>query len=73
MSEAPQQVLARSVHALGGTWHTQRAVTALRDAGVQAADERAREKQARHAMRQLRDRGILVQTRARPVEYRPAT
>jgi hypothetical protein len=72
VSETPQEILARAVR-VGGTWDTRRAVTALRDAGVHAADERAREKQARHALRKLRHRGVLVQTRARPVEYRLAT
>jgi hypothetical protein len=72
VADTPQEILARAVQALGGTWHTQRAVTVLRAAGTEAVDEHAREKQARHALRRLRDRGILVQTRDRPVEYRPA-
>lgn len=67
-----EQTLEKAVAALGGTWTTTRAVTALRDAGVQAADQRAREKRAREAMRKLCARGVLVKVRDRPVEYRAA-
>lgn len=67
-----EQTLERAVLALGGIWNTARAVTALRDAGVQAAGQRAREKQAREAMRKLCARGVLVKLRDRPVEYRAA-
>lgn len=53
--------LARAVAAQGGTWDTTRAVTALRDAGVPVgAGDRADEKQARTALRQLADEGVLA-------------
>jgi hypothetical protein len=57
---AHHEILARAVRALDGPWDTQRAVTVLRDAGVTAADDRAASKQARAALRRLRDAGLLV-------------
>lgn len=58
---APADVLARAVAALDGLWDTARAVTVLRDAGVPVgAEDRAADKQARKALRTLRDRGVLV-------------
>lgn len=59
-ASAHHEILARAVRALDGLWDTQRAVTVLRDAGVTAADDRAAGKQARAALRRLRDRGVLV-------------
>ncbi len=58
-----QKSLARAVRSLGGEWDTRRAVTALRDAGHQVDDKRARE-----MMRRLRDSGLLV--RVDPVRAR---
>lgn len=44
-----------------GLWDTGRAVTALRDAGVPVGSgDGADEKQAREALRRLRDEGLLV-------------
>jgi hypothetical protein len=49
------------VDALDGLWDTDRAVTVLRDAGVPVGvGERTEDKQARRALRTLRDRGVLV-------------
>lgn len=53
-------LLARSVRAQSGLWDTGRAVLALADAGVTSRDQRAAEKQARAALRRLRDDGVLV-------------
>lgn len=53
-------LLARAVRAQSGLWDTGRAVLALADAGVTARDQRAAEKQARAALRRLRDDGVLV-------------
>jgi hypothetical protein len=69
-------ILARAVAALDGTWDTTRAVTALRDAGVPAgAGDRADEKQARAALRQLADDGVLVRVESpgNTAVYRRAT
>lgn len=57
---AHHEILARAVRALDGPWDTLRAATVLRDAGVTAADDRAAGKQARAALRRLRDAGLLV-------------
>lgn len=58
---AHADVLARAVTALDGMWDTARAVTVLRDADVPVGDgDRAADKQAREALRVLRDRGVLV-------------
>ena len=60
MSDAHHEILARAVRALDGPWDTTRAMTVLRNAGVTAADELAAQKQARTALRRLRDDGLLV-------------
>lgn len=58
---ARADILARAVAAQDGLWDTARAVTVLRDAGVPVgAGDRAADKQARKALRKLRDRGVLV-------------
>jgi hypothetical protein len=57
---AHHEILARAVRALDGPWDTLRAATVLRDAGVTARDDQAAGKQARTALRRLRDRGLLV-------------
>jgi hypothetical protein len=62
--------LGQAVRALGGLWDTQRAVTALRDAGHGQGDEQQQEKRAREALRQLADGGLLVKVQDRPVQYR---
>lgn len=70
------EILARAVAALGGEWDTRRAVTALRDAGVPTgAADRADEKQARTALRQLADEGVLVRVDSprNTAVYRPTT
>lgn len=60
-SPSAAAVLARAVAVQSGAWDTGRAVTALRDAGVPVAEgDRADEKQAREALRQLRDAGVLA-------------
>lgn len=64
---APVDVLARAVAALDGPWHTARAVTVLRDAGVPvSAKDGAEGRQARKALRLLRDRGVLVRVDSPP-------
>lgn len=70
-----EQILARAVRALGGTWTTRRAVTVLRDAGIDAVDDVARQKQARRALRQLHRAGTLVRAGGDDgtVEYRAAS
>jgi hypothetical protein len=60
VSDAHHEILARAVGALDGLWDTTRAMAVLRDAGITAADERAAQKQARTALRRLRDDGLLV-------------
>lgn len=72
MSDAHHQVLAGVIKAVGGTWDAQRAMTAFRDAGIPAANDVARAKQARGALRRLHRDGVLVRIRQRPVEYRLA-
>ncbi|MEU9139292.1 hypothetical protein AB0D33_25595 [Streptomyces sp. NPDC048404] len=67
-----QQVLAQSVRTLGGTWDTQRAVTALRDAGVGDGDRIQQEKRARQALRDLAEAGLLVKTDPDSATYRLA-
>jgi hypothetical protein len=62
--------LEQSVRALGGLWDTQRAVTALRDAGHGEGDQRQQEKRARWALRKLAKAGVLVKVQDRPVQYR---
>lgn len=61
--------LAQTVRALGGLWGTQRAVTALADAGY-GGDQEQQEKRARKAMRDLAKTGLLVKIQDRPVQYR---
>lgn len=62
--------LEQAVRALGGLWDTQRAVTALRDAGHGEGDQRQQEKRARWALRKLADAGLLIKVHDRPVQYR---
>jgi hypothetical protein len=62
--------LEQSIRALGGLWDTQRAVTALHDAGHGEGDQRQQEKSARWALRQLEKAGLLVKVQDRPVQYR---
>ena len=64
------QFLEQSVRALGGLWDTQRAVTALRDAGHGEGDQRQQEKRARWALRNLAKAGLLAKVQDRPVQYR---
>ncbi|MDK0525022.1 hypothetical protein [Streptomyces sp. ML-6] len=67
------QVLEKPIRALGGTWNTQRAVTALRDAGHGTGDQRQQEKRTRQALRDLADAGVIVKTEPRRATYRLAT
>ncbi|CAK7288559.1 conserved hypothetical protein [Streptomyces misionensis JCM 4497] len=62
--------LEQVVRHLGGLWDTQRAVTALRDAGHGAGEQRQQEKRARWALRKLAVAGLLVKVQDRPVQYR---
>lgn len=63
------QSLEQSVRSLGGLWDTQRAVTALQDAGHGDGDQRQQEKRARWALRKLAGAGLLTKTQDRPVQY----
>lgn len=73
-ASAPSQpeTLSRAIRALGGTWDTQRAVTALRDRGHVFADQRAAEKRARQILRDLADLGLIVKTDPDRAVYRTA-
>ncbi|MEV0982320.1 hypothetical protein [Streptomyces sp. NPDC049915] len=64
------ETLEHSVRTIGGLWDTQRAVTALRDAGQGEGDKRQQEKRARWALRKLADAGLLTKLQDRPVQYR---
>lgn len=64
------QSLEQPVRSLGGLWDTQRAVTALRDAGHGEGDQRQQEKRARRALRRLAAAGLLIKVQDRPVQYR---
>ncbi|MFE9912867.1 hypothetical protein [Streptomyces clavifer] len=70
------QTLAKPIRALGGTWDTQRAVTALRDAGHGHGDQRQQEKRARRALRDLAAANVITKTALDSATYRlaiPAT
>ncbi|MFF4545600.1 hypothetical protein [Streptomyces sp. NPDC001435] len=75
MTDVPKRhedVVAKAVEALGGTWDTQRAVTTLRDSGHEPADLRAAEKEARRVLRQLASKGLLVKIDPVRAIYRSA-
>jgi hypothetical protein len=57
--------LEKAVRALRGLWDTQRALTALRDAGHEPE-----EKHTRRILRDLASSGLLVKVQDRPVQYR---
>lgn len=57
--------LEKAVRALRGLWDTQRALTALRDAGHEPE-----EKHTRQILRDLASTGLLVKVQDRPVQYR---
>lgn len=65
-----QQVLAQSIRALGGTWDTERAVIALRDAGHGAGDRRQQEKRARQALRDVAVTGLIEKVEPGRAIYR---
>ncbi|MGW7267953.1 hypothetical protein [Streptomyces sp. NPDC054842] len=67
-----QEVLANVIRALGGTWDTRRAVTALQDAGRANGDRRQQEKRARQALRDVAATGLIVKTEPDSATYRPA-
>ncbi|MGA5703085.1 hypothetical protein [Peterkaempfera bronchialis] len=67
-----QQVLTRTILALGGTWDTRRTVTALVAAEHEFADQRAAEKRARRILRDLAASGVLVKASPDRAEYRAA-
>ncbi|MET8270741.1 hypothetical protein [Streptomyces sp. NPDC005096] len=66
------QILLKPIRALGGTWDTRRAVTALRDAGHGDGDQRQQEKRARDALRKLDAAGVIVKTDPDSATYRLA-
>jgi hypothetical protein len=70
MTASIPQALEQTIRALGGLWDTQRAVTALRDTGHGAGDQRQQEKRARKALRDLEKARVLVKVEDRPVQYR---
>ncbi|MEV6531384.1 MULTISPECIES: hypothetical protein [Streptomyces] len=57
--------LEKAIRALRGLWDTQRALTALRDAGHEPE-----EKYTRQILRDLASTGLLVKVQDRPVQYR---
>ncbi|WP_344364082.1 hypothetical protein [Streptomyces gobitricini] len=57
--------LEKVIRALRGPWDTQRAITALRDAGHEPE-----EKHTRQILRDLASSGLLVKVQGRPVQYR---
>ncbi|MFD8567967.1 hypothetical protein [Streptomyces sp. NPDC059639] len=67
-----QEVLAKAVRALGGTWDTRRAVTTLHDAGRGDGDRRQQEKRARQALRDVAATGLIVKTDPDSATYRAA-
>ncbi|MFF1400269.1 hypothetical protein ACFVZD_41690 [Streptomyces sp. NPDC058287] len=67
-----RQALEQSIRALGGTWDTSRAVTALRDAGYGEGDRRQHEKRARQILRDLDAAGLIVKTDPDSATYRLA-
>ncbi|MGW3486575.1 hypothetical protein [Streptomyces sp. NPDC001054] len=60
---AQHDILEKVIRSLGGEWGTNRAKTALRDAGVTATSERGSDKQARNALRELQREGVIAGTR----------
>jgi hypothetical protein len=64
------QILEKPIRALGGTWDTQRAVTALRDAGLGNGGQRQQEMRARAALRALNKTGVIVKTDPNSATYR---
>lgn len=67
-----RQALEQSIRALGGTWDTWRAVTALRDAGYSEGDRRQQEKRARQVLRDIAETGLIVKTDPDSATYRVA-
>ena len=65
-----QEFLAKAIRALGGTWDTRRAVTALRDAGRGGGDRRQQEKRARQALRDVAATGLIVKSDSGSATYR---
>lgn len=65
-----QEFLANSIRALGGTWDTRRAVTALQDAGRGEGDGRQQEKRARQALRDVAATGLVVKSDPDSATYR---
>lgn len=65
-----QEVLAKAIRALGGTWDTSRAVTALQDAGRGSGDSRQQGKRARQALRDIAATGLIVKTAPDSATYR---
>lgn len=55
-----KQALASVIQALGGTWDPPRATLALRVAGYEPTTQQAGEKEARRALRELTDEGVIV-------------
>ncbi|MFH9579168.1 hypothetical protein ACIQIE_19710 [Streptomyces globisporus] len=72
MPSQAAQALEKAIRALGGTWDTHRSVTALRDAGLGDGDQRAQEKRARQALRDLHEAGVIVKIDPDSATYRLA-
>ncbi|MFC9459998.1 hypothetical protein ACFWN5_32625 [Streptomyces sp. NPDC058430] len=64
------QALEKSIRAVGGTWDTARALTALNDAGFGDGDRRQQEKRARQALRDVAATGLIVKTDPDSATYR---
>ncbi|MGW1887880.1 hypothetical protein [Streptomyces sp. NPDC001970] len=65
-----KQALAAVIRALGGTWDPPRAALALRVAGYEPTSQQAAEKEARRALRDLTDEGVIVRPDPERTEYR---
>ncbi|WP_371602309.1 hypothetical protein OG345_05315 [Streptomyces sp. NBC_01220] len=72
MASKAAQALEKAIRALGGTWDTQRAATALRDVGLGEGDQRQQEKRARQALRDLAEARVIVKTDLDSATYRLA-
>ncbi|MFE6984710.1 hypothetical protein [Streptomyces griseus] len=73
MASQAAQALEKAIRALGGMWDTRRSVTALRDGGLGDGDQRAQEKRARQALRDLAEAHVIVKTDPDSATYRLAT
>ncbi|WP_416986028.1 hypothetical protein [Streptomyces sp. T028] len=65
-----KEALAAVMRALGGVWDPSRAALALRVAGHEPTTPKAGEKEARRALRELTDEGVIIRPDPERTEYR---